>query len=90
MAKEILRCNDCYVGMRSNDEIMACKAQNLFDYTIWVDASKRLPNEPETSFQITQDVADIIVDNNTTFEEFNKKALELGKFLFVDKNRFTL
>jgi len=90
LAKEILRYNDCYVGMRSNDEIMACKAQNLFDYTIWVDASKRLPKEPSTSFDIDSSVTDFIIENNTTFDDFNRRALVLGQFLFFDRDRFTL
>lgn len=81
LAKGILEMADCYVGMRDRDEIKECIKQGLFDIIIWVDASERLPQEPASSFNIDKTCADIIVENNGTYEEFREKVVRLGKFL---------
>jgi dephospho-CoA kinase len=81
LAKVILKEADCYVGMRSGLEIEECIRQGLFDLIVWVDASKRLPPEPSTSFNIDQSYADIIVDNNGTYEEFVARVHRIGKVL---------
>ena len=81
LAKEILRYNNTYVGMRDSGEIKECMNQGLFDLIIWVDASERLPLESSDSFNITKADADIIIENNTTLEELKEKTLRLGKFL---------
>jgi hypothetical protein len=82
LAKGILELNDAYVGMRDSREIKECIHQGLFDIIIWVDASKRLPLESKESFNIDVNDADIIVDNNGSFEEFQEKVIRLGKILF--------
>ena len=82
LAKDILSRSDCYVGMRDKEEFNECVKQKLFDIIIWVDASKRLPLEPGTSFNINMSDADIIVENNGTFEEFVEKSKRIGKALF--------
>lgn len=79
LAKEILKYNNAYVGMRDTTEIKECLKQNLFDLIIWIDASKRLPLENSNSFNITPSDADIIIDNNGTYQEFKEKVLRLGK-----------
>lgn len=81
LAKEILKYNNTYVGMRDSSEIKECLKQGLFDLVIWVDASKRLPREDTSSFNITEADADIIIENNDSFEVFKEKALRLGKLL---------
>ena len=81
LAKGILELADCYVGMRDRDEIKECIRQELFDLIIWVDASKRLPLESADSFNIDPSCADIILENNGTFEEFKEKVMRLGKIL---------
>jgi dephospho-CoA kinase len=81
LAKEILKYNNTYVGMRDSSEIKECLKQGLFDLVIWVEASKRLPMESSNSFNITPSDADIIVDNNGTYEEFKEKTLRLGSLL---------
>ena len=81
LAKEILKEADCYVGMRDDKEIEECMKQRLFDLIIWVDASKRLPLESSYSFNIDISLADIIIENNGTFEEFREKVVRLGKIL---------
>ena len=81
LAKGILEHSDCYVGMRDREEINECMRQGLFDIIIWVDASERLPLEDPSSFDIDKTCADIIIENNGTFEQFKEKVLRLGKFL---------
>ena len=68
--------------MRDKEEFNECVKQKLFDIIIWVDASKRLPLEPGTSFNINMSDADVIVENNGTFEEFVEKSKRIGKVLF--------
>jgi dephospho-CoA kinase len=81
LAKGILELNDCYVGMRDKAEIDECMKQGLFDLIVWVDASDRLPMEDANSFNIDKTCADIIVENNGTFDEFKTKVLRLGGIL---------
>lgn len=66
---------DMYVGMRRLDELEACRKAGIFDFIIWVDASKRLP--PETgSMDITMANcgADFVIDNNGPEEELPAKV----------------
>ena len=81
LAKEILKYNNAYVGMRDSGEIKECLKQGLFDLVIWVDASERLPIESSDSFNISKSDADIIIDNNGTFEEFKERVFRIGKLL---------
>lgn len=81
LAKGILEYADCYVGMRDSGEIKECIKQKLFDLIIWVDASGRLPLEDTTSFNITKSDADIIIENNDSFEEFKDRVIRLGNTL---------
>ncbi len=81
LAKGILEHSDCYVGMRDREEINECMRQGLFDVIIWVDASERLPLEDSSSFNIDKTCADIIIENNGTYDEFLEKALRIGSIL---------
>jgi hypothetical protein len=81
LAKGILERSDCYVGMRDRNEIEECMKQGIFDLIVWVDASDRLPMEDASSFNIDKTCADIIVENNGTYEQFREKVLRLGKNL---------
>ena len=81
LAKGILEYADCYVGMRDSGEIKECIKQKLFDLIIWVDASGRLPLEDTSSFNITKSDADIIIENNGTFKEFEDKVIRIGESL---------
>jgi len=67
--------------MRDRDEITECLKQGLFDLIIWVDASERLQLESPESFNIDKSCADIIVDNNGTFDEFKLKVARVGKII---------
>lgn len=81
LAKGILERSDCYVGMRDRAEIDECMKQGVFDLIVWVDASDRLPMEDASSFNIDKTCADIIVENNGTYEQFREKVLRLGRNL---------
>lgn len=72
LARDILASSDVYVGMRSRTEVDACIAANIFDSIWWVDASKRLPLEDASSFDIDFSVADIILDNNADEDELSE------------------
>lgn len=82
LAKGILDRADCYVGMRDREEIRECIKQGLFDLIVWVDASDRLPEEPATSFNIDRSCADVIIENNGTYEEFYEKVLRFGNTIY--------
>jgi dephospho-CoA kinase len=81
LAKGILELSDCYVGMRDRGEIEECLRQGLFDLIIWIDASYRLPLESPESFNIDKSCADIIIDNNGTFDEFKARVARIGKII---------
>lgn len=81
LAKDILNYNNTYVGMRNSEEIKECQKQGLFDLIVWVDASDRLPTEDITSFNIVKGDADIIIDNNGTYEELVQRIKRFGFFL---------
>jgi hypothetical protein len=84
LAKGILTLTDCYVGMRDRGEITECIKQGLFDLIIWVDASERLSLESPESFNIDKSCADIIIDNNGTFQEFKARVSRIGKIILKD------
>ena len=81
LAKGILEITDCYVGMRDRGEILECIKQGLFDLIVWVDASERLPLEDSSSFNIDKSCADVILDNNGTYEQFVDRVIRFGKVL---------
>lgn len=83
LAKGILQRTDCYVGMRDRGEITECIKQGLFDLIIWVDASNRLSLESPDSFNIDKSCADIIIDNNGTFDEFKARVSRIGKIIIT-------
>jgi hypothetical protein len=83
LAKEISSNQDCYVGMRCDKEIEECMRIGLFDLIIWIDASERVEAESNDSFKIDIGVADLIIKNNGTLEEFETKLHKIGKALFT-------
>ena len=58
---------------------MECIRQNIFDLIVWVDASGRLPLENPDSFNIDISLADIIINNNSSLDEFKSKVIKFGK-----------
>ncbi len=88
LAKKMLEDSDCYVGMRDKNELDECIRQDLFGLIVWVDASERLPPESSESFKIDKSCADIIIDNNGTLEEFEKKVIRFGKAIKLKKRKY--
>lgn len=82
LARGILERTDAYVGMRREEELMACKKENLFDLIIWIDATGRIKSEDNKSCTVTKDLADIIIENKTTLEDFYKKLDKVGDMIF--------
>ena len=81
LAKEILKTNNIYVGMRCEQEIEQCKKDGVFDIVIGL-VDYRKPSEPKASNSI--DIfknANIIVCNNGTLEDLEKTVVELKSIL---------
>lgn len=81
LSREIFAEADIYVGIRSSAEFQAAKAEELFDLSVWVDASDRLPPEDASSFEISREDCDIILDNNGTEEELEDRVARLARVL---------
>ena len=78
LAKGILRMNNCYVGMRSKEELDECIKQKLFTHYVWIDASDRKEDESIDSCPLRREdfmgiTGSIIVTNNLTQKEFFDK-----------------
>lgn len=73
LAREIMKDSDIYVGMRSSEEIKACKEAKIFDKVLWIDRPG-YPLEQEDSFNITINDADASVLNDGSLEDLGKKV----------------
>jgi hypothetical protein len=84
LAKEILKHNDMYVGMRSQAEIDKCIEDDIFDMIIGVfDPTK--PLEPKDSFDIDLfDSSDIIIPTGD-LETVKRKVRKLCTHLLEEK-----
>ena len=80
LCKDILKKNDCDVGMRSKRELDG--SRHLFDLIIFVDSSERHPIEEKESCTITSKDADIIITNNGSLDEIRQKVVKLGDIIF--------
>lgn len=81
LAREIFKDFDIYCGLRDLEEFDAIKRARLTDLVIWVDASLRVPAEPNTSMKLTKNCADIIIENNGTKAELLDKVERLAALL---------
>ena len=81
LMKLIFEKNDIYVGLRNRDEFLAGKLERLFDLSIWIDASERLPEESGDSMTLSKQDADIIIDNNGTLTDLHHKVYALARVL---------
>lgn len=77
----ILEKYDIYCGLRRKEELFALQDNNIVNYTIWVDASDRLPPESKDSLTITKEMADYVIYNNGTLEELEKQVQDLMELL---------
>lgn len=71
IGREIFSQYDIYCGLRNIDELNAQKQSGLFDHSIWIDASLRLPQESSSSLTIRESDCDYKIENNATIEELH-------------------
>lgn len=81
LGSELFAEYDIYAGLRSINELTALRNSGILDIVIFIDASKRLPLEDESSMTIKSSDADIIVDNNGTEEEFFNRIERVSAFI---------
>jgi dephospho-CoA kinase len=74
LGKEIFSQYDIYCGLRRKEELISLKENNVCDYIFWVDASKRLPPEDNSSCTVTPEMADYIIDNNSDLDNLYKNV----------------
>lgn len=76
LARKIYEENNLYVGMRNQEEFLACLQEDLFDLIFWVDASKRKPLESKESFNIDFDCdLMLLIDNNGSLKQLEHQAM---------------
>lgn len=63
LARELFALHDVYVGPRNREEFLAIKEAKLFDLSVWIDASTRVPVKDD-SLQISPHDCDLSIDNN--------------------------
>jgi dephospho-CoA kinase len=69
LGRQLLSEYSIYCGIRNREELEAMREEQLFDWVVWVDASRRLPLESTTSLTIRAQDADYVIDNNGTLEQ---------------------
>jgi thymidylate synthase (FAD) len=88
-AREMLEeGNDMYVGLRRVREYSACMKAELFDVVIWVDGSKRHPDEPMDSMEMNVEHANLVIDNNGTEEDLSAQIDNLTRILVLSGYQF--
>jgi hypothetical protein len=75
LCREIVARCDGYIGMRCPIEYAAVK--HLFGYVVWVDASKRKPND--ATMGIKRECGMILIDNNGTVENARANLTEWAR-----------
>lgn len=64
LGKLILEKNDICEGVRCIEELTALRDRGFVNFVVWVDASKRILPQPNTSITVTPGDCDFILDNN--------------------------
>lgn len=85
LARAIMKENDIYVGMRSQQEFDACMDAGIFDYVIHVDAGDRI-KQPDPTFTIhswdkVTEATVYSVDNNGTEAQLKSAVYKLINIL---------
>ena len=78
LGRLVYESNDIYCGIRAKDECRAVIAE-FNPIVIWINATKRVPKEPESSMQLTCSPWWVKVTNHKTGGEFLAKLDELVK-----------
>lgn len=79
LGQEIFSRHNIYCGLRNAKEMLAMSLKGVYDIAIWVDRSEHLPPEDSSSMTITQDMCDVIIDNNGSLEEL---YANVDKFMY--------
>ena len=80
----IFEKHDLYCGIRSQQEFEALKAAKVFDWSIWVDASERLPTEDKSSCDVTKHMTDFCLNNNGPLADLEEKVDWFMSFFWVE------
>lgn len=79
LAKDILKNNNIYVGMRRTDEVIECKNAKLYDYIIGIyDPRKPLESKDSCDIDIFEH-SDFIVYNNSDLISLEEKVKKIFK-----------
>ena len=70
--REVFEQSEIYCGLRSVEQLIAARKENLFDLSIWVDRNGFF--EDKDSCGLTKHYADIIIENNGSFQDLYDKA----------------
>ncbi len=85
VSRTIFSDYDMYVGIRDRDEFLT--SAHLADLSIWVDAFERIPQTDPTCKVLRTD-ADIIIDNNTSMEDLEKRVRRLFDFILQKEHKW--
>lgn len=65
LARELIKENDMYVGMRAVDEVQACVDESMFDRIFWVTATGRVKTEDKSSCSVQYNPDTMVLIDNT-------------------------
>ena len=77
MSRGIFNTCDIYAGIRNADEFREARHQKLFNYAIWVEASERMPPEPNDSCTVRPEMADLIIHNNGPLDQLPHEVAQV-------------
>lgn len=63
--------------MRDIKEVLAAREEGVADIIVWVE-NNRVPPDPTVTF--TSEQCDLVIENNTTLEEFHRKIERFARF----------
>lgn len=89
LARELYEEYDIYCGIRCCKEFAVVQNEGLFALSIWVDASERLSPESISSCTVTKGMCDIVLENNGTLEQLEKKVSHLKTVFLTILGAFT-
>lgn len=79
LGTELFQEYDIYCGIRRLEELVDLKHKRIFDWSIWVDATLRMPPEGAESNTLHPGLADFTVNNNTTIGDLSGRLRTLMK-----------
>ncbi len=83
LGRELFEKFDIYAGIRNPLEFNQLKKEGIFDAAIWVDAHKRVPDEPWSSNKMRRHHADYILDNNEEEQYLRGKVMAAYNWALV-------